>query len=111
MCFSMNSLMSRRVSDCSSSKRNSASALASSVLPTPLGPRKRNEPIGLPGSRAPPRPARAAGGDASGHAAARLALADAALGQALLHLEQLVALGLEHLADGDPGPVAQHARD
>src|SRR5450432_3026961 len=30
MCFSMNSLMSRRVSDCSSSNRNSARALASS---------------------------------------------------------------------------------
>ena len=31
---------------CSSSNRNSASARASSVLPTPVGPRKRNEPIG-----------------------------------------------------------------
>ena len=46
MCFSMNSLMSRRVIACSSSKRNCASALASSVFPTPLGPRKRKLPIG-----------------------------------------------------------------
>ena len=60
MCFSMNSLMSRRVSDCSSSKRNSASAFASSVLPTPLGPRNRNDPMGLPGSRRPTRPRRTA---------------------------------------------------
>ena len=30
----------------SSSKSCSASALATSVLPTPVGPRKRNEPIG-----------------------------------------------------------------
>ena len=56
----------------SSSNRNSASARASSVLPTPVGPRKMNEPIGRlgscrPGARAadgvgdrrrPPRPGR-----------------------------------------------------
>ena len=39
----------------SSSNRNSASARASSVLPTPVGPMKRKEPIGRRGS---PRPAR-----------------------------------------------------
>ena len=39
----------------SSSNRNSASARASSVLPTPVGPRKRKLPIGRFGS---PRPAR-----------------------------------------------------
>jgi hypothetical protein len=31
----------------SSLKRNSVKAFASSVLPTPVGPRKKNEPIGL----------------------------------------------------------------
>ncbi len=41
----------------------------------------------------------------------RFALPDDALGEALLHLEELVALGLEHLADGDAGPVAEDARD
>src|SRR5215468_3191527 len=45
-CFSLYSLMSMRTTARSSSKRNSASALASSVLPTPVGPRNRNEPVG-----------------------------------------------------------------
>ena len=45
---------------CSSSKRNSASARASSVLPTPVGPRKRNEPIGRLGSERPERERRMA---------------------------------------------------
>ena len=39
----------------SSSKRNSARALATSVFPTPVGPRKRNEPIGRLGSLSPAR--------------------------------------------------------
>ena len=37
----------------SESKRYSARRLASSVLPTPVGPKKRKEPIGLPGSLRP----------------------------------------------------------
>jgi len=37
----------------SSSKSSSAKALATSVLPTPVGPRKINEPIGLFGSLIP----------------------------------------------------------
>src|SRR5216110_1994704 len=45
-CFSMYSDMSMRTMLCSSSNRNSASARAVSVLPTPVGPRKMNEPIG-----------------------------------------------------------------
>ena len=39
---------------------NSASALASSVLPTPVGPRKRNVPIGRFGSARPARERRSA---------------------------------------------------
>ena len=39
----------------SSSNRNSASALASSVLPTPVGPAKMNEPEGRFGSFRPAR--------------------------------------------------------
>ena len=35
------------------SKRASASVFASSVLPTPVGPRKRKEPIGFVGSLIP----------------------------------------------------------
>jgi hypothetical protein len=41
-CFSMYSDMSRRTIALSSSNWNSASALVSSVLPTPVGPRKMN---------------------------------------------------------------------
>ena len=44
----------------SSSNRNSASALASSVLPTPVGPRNRNDPIGRSGSATPARDRRTA---------------------------------------------------
>ena len=58
--FSMYSLMSMRTIACSSSNRNSASARASSVLPTPVGPRNRNEPIGRRGSLSPARARRTA---------------------------------------------------
>ena len=56
----MYSLMSMRIMACSSSKRNSASARAVSVLPTPVGPRKMNEPIGRFGSLKPARERRIA---------------------------------------------------
>ena len=55
MCFSMYSLMSSAMSEFSSPNRNSASVLASSVLPTPVGPRKMNEPLGRFGSFRPAR--------------------------------------------------------
>ena len=51
--FSMYSLISRRTMLDSSSNRLAASAFASSVLPTPVGPKNRNEPIGLVGSLIP----------------------------------------------------------
>ena len=56
----MYSLMSIRVIACSSSNRNAASARASSVLPTPVGPRNRNEPMGRRGSLSPARARRTA---------------------------------------------------
>ncbi len=52
--------MSIRTMARSSSNRNSASALASSVLPTPVGPRKRKEPVGRLGSATPARARRTA---------------------------------------------------
>ena len=58
--FSMYSLMSRRVMAVSSSNRNPARARASSVLPTPVGPRKMNEPMGRLGSLRPARARRTA---------------------------------------------------
>src|SRR5206468_3056989 len=51
----MYSDMSSCTSASSSPNRNSASAFDSSVLPTPLGPRKMNEPLGRFGSFRPAR--------------------------------------------------------
>ncbi len=47
--------MSTRIRASSSSNRNCARALASSVLPTPVGPAKMNEPAGRFGSLSPTR--------------------------------------------------------
>src|SRR2546422_656514 len=52
--------MSRRTIASSSSNRCRASARASSVLPTPVGPRNRNEPMGRRGSLRPARARRIA---------------------------------------------------
>ena len=56
----MYSDMSMRTIASSSPKRNSASVRASSVLPTPEGPRKMNEPVGRFGSLRPARERRIA---------------------------------------------------
>jgi len=56
----MYSDMSMRVMASSSPNRNSASVRASSVLPTPDGPRKTNEPVGRFGSFKPARERRIA---------------------------------------------------
>src|ERR687886_50857 len=52
-CFSMYSDMSTWIIASSSPNRNSASVRASSVFPTPDGPRKMNEPVGRFGSLMP----------------------------------------------------------
>ena len=97
MCFSMYSDMSMRIIACSSSNRNAASALHNSVLPTPVGPRNRNRPSGRFGSW---RPARARRGVANRDHG--LVLPDHAGVQLVFHLQQLVALALEHLVDRMP---------
>ena len=56
----MYSDMSMRTIACSSLNRNAASARLSSVLPTPVGPRNMNEPIGRFGSCKPARDRRTA---------------------------------------------------
>ena len=56
----MYSLISRRIIAFSSSNKNSASARLNSVFPTPVGPRKINEPIGLFSSCNPARARRTA---------------------------------------------------
>ena len=89
------------------SNMNSASARASSVLPTPVGPRNRNVPIGRSGSARPARERRSAardGGDG-------LVLADDALVQALLHVDELLDLALEQAADRDARPARDDLGD
>ena len=51
--FSIYSLISMRTILFSSSNRLAARVLANSVLPTPVGPRNRKEPMGLVGSLMP----------------------------------------------------------
>ena len=58
--FSMYSDMSSRIMALSSPKSAWARALHSSVLPTPVGPRKRKEPMGRLGSLRPERARRMA---------------------------------------------------
>ena len=99
-CFSMYSDMSMRTIACSSSNRNSASARAVSVLPTPVGPRKMNEPIGRLGSCSPARERRTA----FGHGLHRLVLPDHALRQLLVELRETLALALEHPRHRNAGP-------
>mmetsp|Transcript_3787 Transcript_3787/g.14037 ORF Transcript_3787/g.14037 Transcript_3787/m.14037 type:complete len:286 (+) Transcript_3787:922-1779(+) len=55
LCRSPNSLMSIRTMWRSSSNSSAASVLASSVLPTPVGPRKRKLPVGCPPRDMPAR--------------------------------------------------------
>ncbi len=93
---------------CSSlSNRKLASALHSSVLPTPVGPRNRKEPVG------PVRvgQARARAADGVGHRADRLVLADHALVQLVFHLQQLLALALHQLGHRDAGGARHHLGD
>ena len=103
----MYSDMSMRISAASSSNRNSASALVSSVLPTPVGPKNMNEPIGRFGSCRPARARRTAVETAF----TGFGLADHALADLLLHLEQLLALAFEHAVDRNAGPARHDLRD
>ena len=96
----MNSLMSTLMSASSLPNMNSASALASSVFPTPVGPRKMNEPIGRLGSFRPARARRTALETipiASSWPMTRLV-------ERLLHLEQALGLLLRDAGDRDAGP-------
>ena len=56
LCFSIYSDISTRIIACSLPNTASASALESSVFPTPVGPRNKKEPIGLAGSFNPTLP-------------------------------------------------------
>ena len=73
---------------------NSASARASSVLPTPVGPRNRNVPIGRSGSLSPARERRSAFETASTASSWPID----PLVQALLHVDELLDLALHQAA-------------
>ena len=92
--------MSMRTIARSSSNRNSASDLASSVLPVPVGPRNRNEPVGRFGSEMPARERRTA--SLTARTASRCPISRCPI--TVLHLEQLGGLALQELAGRDAGP-------
>src|SRR5215212_9836135 len=99
-CFSMNSDMSKRIIERSEPKRNSASERATSVLPTPVGPRKRNEPTGRCGFFNPARERR------DGRA-----LRDDAASQLVLDAKELLRLLLLEGGDGDARPARDDVFD
>ena len=90
----------------SSSNRNSASARASSVLPTPVGPRKMKVPMGRLGSFKPDARAH----HRFGHGVHGFVLADDALVQLLFEVQQLLHLAFEQLRDRNAGPAADDLR-
>ena len=107
VCFSPYSDMSSEIIAASSSNRNSASALASSVLPTPVGPAKMNEPEGRFGSL---RPARVR----------RIVLARAEMASSWPMTRSCSAFSMKtsrarllfgELEDGDAGGLCEHLGD
>ena len=96
-----------RTSAVSSSNRNSASARASSVLPTPVGPEEQ-ERADRAARVLEPGPGAA---DRVGHGLDGLVLADHPLVEALLHVDELAGLALEQAADRDAGPRADDLGD
>ena len=102
----MYSLMSMRTIADSSSNRKAASALVSSVLPTPVGPRKMNEPMGRLGSCSPARARLTAVRRPRPPPAGR-----PRLGQRVLHAQQLVALTFQHAVDRNTGPARDDLGD
>src|SRR6186713_3316065 len=105
-CFSMYSDISRRMRLASESKSCSASVFASSVLPTPVGPRNRKLPIGRRGSL---MPARARGRLSQPPDA--FVLADDATMQFVLKLQQLLLLTFEQAGDRDVRPFGDDLGD
>ena len=99
--------MSIRTIALSSSNRNAASALVSSVLPTPVGLRNMNEPIGMVRVLADQR---APGPGRGRNGMYRFVLADDPAHDLLLHFEKFLALAFEHLVDGHARPARDDLR-
>ena len=96
-----------RTMACSSSKRTSASARASSVLPTPVGPRKMKLPDGRFGSDSPARARRMAFATALD----RFVLTDDTLVQSFFQLQQFFDLAFHQASDRNTCPPADDLRN
>lgn len=103
----MYSDISMRIMAFSSSNRHSASAFASSVLPTPVGPRNKKLPIGCSGSASPARLRRIA----PGYRRNGLVLSNHSLMQTILKIDELFHFALHHLRDRDARPRRNHLGD
>ena len=106
-CFSMYSDISSRTIARSSSNRNSASARAVSVLPTPVGPRKINEPTGRFGSCK----SGTCTADGVRDRFECFVLADHALAQIVFHRDELLHLAFEHFRNRNAGPFRDDLGD
>ena len=103
----MYSLMSTRISASRSANRNSASARASSVFPTPVGPgkmKRADRPLRI-------LEAGAAAADRPADRLDRLVLADDPLVQLVLHVHQPLGLRLAQTRDRDARPAAHDEAD
>ena len=107
VCFSMYSDMSIRIMLASSSKSVVANARASSVFPTPVGPRNKNDPIGLLGSLMPDLARRTRVRD-GGHG---LLLPDDPLMQQFFQFKQFLGLAFHQPGNRYPGPAADNCRN
>ena len=107
MCRSWNSLMSIRIIRSSLPNSASASARASSVLPTPVGPRNRKLPMGRFGSPSPARERRTA----SAIAVTASSWPMTRWCRLLLELEQPFLLLLGELRDRDAGRAGDDLGD
>ena len=76
-------------------------------MPTPVGPRNRNEPFGRRGSDRPG----ARTTDRVRDDLHRFVLADDALVQRLFHAQEFFLLALEHFRDRNAGPLGNHLGD
>src|SRR5687768_7467827 len=97
--------MSMRTIAASSPKRASASVRASSVLPTPVGPKNRKEPIGRLGSESPALALRIASATAITPSSWPTTLSCSCSSRRMSR-----ALHLGELGDGDAGGTAHHLR-
>src|SRR5208337_4374696 len=102
----MNSDISKRTRAFSLPNMNWARVRATSVLPTPVGPRNKNDPMGRFGLLARPRTA-----DGARQGADSFVLRDDAFVQLFFYAQQLLRFFFFNRGDGNAGPAAYHILD